>query len=229
MSDRRGSAYDLQVLAGIVKLKSGERPVLCEEVFGRLVQGMYVTELTLMRCVEALINFEDARAPTGSSRSRSHPDSINYIDRVLENCGDRFVLCSALLRRKGQLLVGDAVDKKSAIPVLEDAFENVEIERLRMDRQRNAILIDLGHGYLNAGLTEEAENSFLKVLAYPWYTIENRPEDLQALRALYIQAGRGLIALRSGDKAKLSSTIFVPASMEVLGPELRRALASIKE
>lgn len=229
MADERGSAYERQLLEGIEKLKAGERPMLCDDVVDRLDRGIYVADRALLRCMEAFINLEEASARARPGLSPNHSASIAYIDRVAEASSDRSVLRSALLRRKSQLILAESGDRKRAIPLLQSAYESIEAERLKIDRQRNAILVEMGFEYLNADLVAEAESSFLRVLAYPWYSVENRPEDLQSLRSLYVLAGRGLIRLRSGDANKLSSIVFVPAAMEELGPELRRALASVKQ
>jgi hypothetical protein len=47
----------------------------------------------------------------------------------------------------------------------------------------------------------------------------------RAARDLYVTAGRGIIALRRHNLAKLKELYFVPAALDQLGPLLKKATA----
>lgn len=219
------SAFEERVLANVNKLKDMEEPQICQEVVKRLNEGYQTNEKVISRCMEAWIQYEESMAKSKKIEANRYAKSLQYIDAILAKLEEYPGYQSALLYRKAQLIDNSSMDRNQAAELLKQASQLAETQKLKLDTLRNRILVDLGNDYLYLKKPAEAEASFLQVLAYPWYTIEGHADEFQMLRSIYIMAGKGLIKARSGDQKKLKEIIFVPATMEELGPELEKEIS----
>jgi hypothetical protein len=188
----------------------------CRVVLDRLKGERYTSDATILRCVEKTAASEQQ----AGSRFRN---TIQFIDDLLGIPEINQSMKGKLTRRKGTLLI-QLGDFAGATRQFTEALKYTDPIRLEADREHVTVLVNLGQSLLSSGKKSDAEQYFLLALSYPWYTVLNHPEELQQLRDLYVQAGRGLIEVRRGNAAALRSIVFVPASMNELGPVLEKAI-----
>ena len=188
----------------------------CRIVVDRLKAQRRTSSSSIMKCVEREAN-------SGQIAANAVRRSSTYIDQILANCGDDNVLRAQLLRRKGSLLL-QGNDFAGAATQFERALTYSNPARLEADWQYQSSLVSLGQALSSIGKKKEAESYFLQALSYPWYTITKDADELQRFRDVYVQAGRGLIDVRRNNLQELKSIVFVPASMNDLGPALDEAI-----
>ena len=140
-----------------------------------------------------------------------------------ERLGDRVLLRSKLRIRAG-ILARNAGDLERAAKEYEQSLALLTPLRNETDMRRMETLVSLGDTYFQSGDKRRAEVMYLEAMGYAWVAIQDDPEAQHYLRDRYIEAGRGLIESRRGDKEALSNISFYPATQRELGPALEAAL-----
>ena len=102
--------------------------------------------------------------------------------------------------------------------------EKLELELLCIKSEAS---IKLGNSLLRKNKIKEAEEYFVKVLAYPWYTLDDA-QIMRKLANLYVEAGKGIIECRKDNYESLRRTFFIPATQSILNPIKERALKKVE-
>lgn len=221
-------AFEESIFARLNARRPADEPRGCSEVLSKFQGGIRVSERLLSRCVEETVAFEGLQTGTQGSVKARLVGSIAYLDDIILQLDDESPFRSVLLQRRAELLLQSSSDNAEIIAAIKTALVPVDAIRLAFDIRRNRLLLALGNQYKGALQPELAESCYLSILAYTWYTIEGHVEELQALRSIYVAAGKGLIELRQNDMAKLQSIVFVPATLVDLGPILEQAKAHLR-
>lgn len=83
---------------------------------------------------------------------------------------------------------------------------------------------EVGRDYLRLKNYKEAEDEFLEILSYPFYSISGKKhyDYMDKCREQYRKAGIGILEARRGSLTKLEYTFFVPAMWDFLEPIKKR-------
>jgi len=183
----------------------------CQGIVDDLKSGRYVKDQAILRCVEAFFN-------SGGSAS-----AVRFIRDLQPLLSDRPKLRAQMLAREGSFWIGSGNFNEAAAS-FQSSLEILEPVHLEVDLLRLTTLVEAGESLLSLRRKSEAEAYFLEALSYPWYIVVGHPAEMQALRDQYISAGRGLIETRRGNLEALRQIFFVPATSQVLGPVLQKAI-----
>ena len=96
--------------------------------------------------------------------------------------------------------------------------------RIDVDLRRLACLVGEGDAAAAIHDNARADAAYLEALSYDWCTIADAGAECAA-RNLYVDAGTRIIELRRHDPVKLKELNFVPSTLDVLGPRLKKAIA----
>jgi len=198
------------------------RPDFCHFVIDRLKAERYTTPKSILSCVEAWISHESISAKTDSA-SKRFEDSFKFLNSVKGTLPDQIYLTAKLERRRANLFEMNG-DLENAVRSYKTGLLFFEPFRLEVDQERLRFLLKLGDDLISVKQHKQAEDAYLQVLSYPWYTVSSYPNEMQALRDLYVRAGYGLIGARRGNLAALKQIVFVPATLKELGPVLEQAI-----
>lgn len=216
--------FETHTLQQLQALPAGADPAnLCSAVIDRLKADHFVTDRTILNCVEAYINVAASR-PAGRDQFRAAGQFISDVNARLQ---DRDLLRARLASRAASLAVRTA-DFPRASSEFDGALKTLDPLRLRTDIEWMTTLVGLGQSLLSQNRKMEAEPYFLRALSYQWYTVVGFPDQMRSLRDQYILAGHGLIAARRGNLQALEQIVFVPAAENELRPELDRAISDAR-
>jgi tetratricopeptide (TPR) repeat protein len=211
-----------------VQVKGSGVSSLCEAVLDRLRGERRTNDAAILRCIDGAAAKENGLGPQANPANR-YANTLKLIDDVLAatSGGGNTLLRAKLWRRKASLEV-QAGDFAAASEDFAAALKLADPARLEADIERMGILVDLGQSLLSTKRLSDAEQYFLQALSYSFYTVVNYPDEMQKLRDLYIRAGRGLIETRRHNLSALQQIVFVPSTMNELGPLLEKAVQEAK-
>lgn len=208
------------------ELESDQAPGFCGKLIERFDQDRRVTSTAVLTCVNAYRAYEEnilASKPPTASAANAYALTHQFIQQVLKRIEDRPFLMAQVLSIQGMIHnTGDSLE--NAIQSWTRSAELLNQHRMEVDKERISTLNHLADALHAAGESRKAEEHYLEVLSYPWYTLVQNPEAVQFFRSQYIRAGYGLIDTRRGNLDALREIQFVPATQHELNPYLKNAI-----
>lgn len=203
-------------------LKSNNPSILEIALKKRLESGKYVSENAVKTVVDASEDYEttDSGEPKKQIDSSFFAHTKRLIDDLLILASDRNDLKAQLHLRKARLFISYD-DNDNAAKEYNKALYLLNALHISVDQQRLESIVELADAFYATGKNIKAEPLYLEALSYPWWNIEGNEPALQAMRELYIRAGKNLINIRSSNLEALKDIFFVPATQDELGPYLQ--------
>jgi tetratricopeptide (TPR) repeat protein len=197
----------------------------------RLDNGRFVPDRAVMELAGAWTRHESEQGKgdgESASAEARFPQTMRVLRELDDRLGDR-VLLRAKLRIRAGILARNAGDLDRAAREYEHSLALLTPLRNEVDMRRMETLVSLAGTYYQQGDKRRAEVLYLEAMSYAWVAIQGDPEAQHYLRDRYVEAGRGLIECRRGDRKALSNIVFYPATQRELRPALEAALKEAGE
>lgn len=220
---KENSTYSAKEFHQLI-IKNDGKNIIDTEIIDLLLERLenenYTYDDTI---IEIIRNYKNSKNNKSVLKKR-----LILIDKIIKQIPERYSLTAMLFLIKSQINenINDGFSKESKLNYNEavNMFQDLQ---LFVDRNRIYSMLKLGQHQFVLGTKKEAEKTFLDILSYTWYLIEDEI-IMQELKDYYIQAGIGLINCRKGNIEELNNIFFVPAVEKELIPILNNAKKECK-
>lgn len=210
-------------------IQQGQRnPTLMEEgVLQRLRADRAVLDSTLPELVRIWVAYETPRGAEYPGPRDAvgllYPDSRRVIDALLPYAEGNSALEGTLHHEKGHLFL---LSQEPAAQVKEydEALRLLIPLDTKVDVQRMLTWLMKARALAKMRDKEAAEKAYRKILAYPWYLVEDAKVVFK-MAGWYQEAEREVIRLNGGNVQALKASTFSERVIERLRPELEAATA----